>query len=68
MKQYLLSVHMVEGEEHPAPEVVPQAYEAVNAFNQKLQAEGAWVFASGLHPPTTATVVREQDRAGLTLV
>lgn len=61
MKQYLLSVHMVEGEEPPAPEVMQQAYEAVNAFNQKLQAEGAWVFAGGLHPPTTATVVREQD-------
>jgi hypothetical protein len=61
MKQYLLSVHMVEGEEPPAPEVMQQAYERVDAFNQQLQAEGAWVFAGGLHPPTTATVVQDRD-------
>jgi hypothetical protein len=61
MKQYLLSVHMVEGEEPPAPEVMQEAYERVNALNQQLQAEGAWVFAGGLHPPTTATVVRDRD-------
>ena len=30
----------------------------MDAFNSELQAEGAWVFAGGLHPPTTATVVR----------
>ncbi|HEX4218811.1 MAG TPA: YciI family protein [Acidimicrobiales bacterium] len=61
MKQYLLSVHMVDGEETPAPEVMEEAYRAVDAFNHKLQAEGAWVFAGGLHPPATATVVRVQD-------
>lgn len=61
MKQYLLSVHMVEGDDPRAPDAIEQAYEAVNTFNQKLQTEGAWVFAGGLHPPATATVVREQD-------
>ncbi|MGA7417823.1 MAG: YciI family protein [Acidimicrobiales bacterium] len=61
MKQYLLSVHMVEGEETPAPEVIQGAYERVDAFNKLLQAEGAWVFAGGLHPPTTATVVQVRD-------
>ena len=30
----------------------------VDAFNDELQAAGAWVFAGGLHPPTPATVVR----------
>jgi hypothetical protein len=35
-------------------------YKQVDAFNAELQSAGAWVFAGGLHPPTTATVVRAQ--------
>ncbi|MGH9039704.1 MAG: YciI family protein [Acidimicrobiia bacterium] len=58
MTQYLLSVHMVEGEEMPPADVIEQMYKDVDVFNQELQAEGAWVFAGGLHPATTATVVR----------
>ena len=61
MKQYLLSVHMVEGEPEPAPEEMQKAYEQVDAFNTEVQAEGAWVFAGGLHEASTATVVRVQD-------
>lgn len=61
MKQYLLSVHMVEGEEPPPPEVMQEAYQSVDAFNEQLQTEGAWVFAGGLHPATTATVVSLKD-------
>jgi hypothetical protein len=60
MKQYLLSVHMVEGEPAPPDEEVQRAYNAVDAFNAELQAAGNWVFAGGLHPPATATVVRSQ--------
>jgi hypothetical protein len=30
----------------------------LDAVNQELRAAGAWVFAGGLHPPSTATVVR----------
>ena len=60
MKQYLLAVHMVEGEPAPSEEEMQQAYEEVDAFNAELQAAGAWVFAGGLHPPSTATVVRAQ--------
>jgi hypothetical protein len=66
MTQYLLSVHMVDGEEPPAPEAMEQAYKDVDAFNDELQAEGAWVFGGGLHPATTATVVRIQDDEVLT--
>ena len=59
MTQYLLSVHMVEGQEaYPNEEAMQQAYKEVDAFNAELQASGSWVFAGGLHPPTTATVVR----------
>ena len=61
MKQYLLSVHMVEGAEPPPPEAMQQAYKDVDALNAQLQAEGAWVFAGGLHPAGTATVVRIRD-------
>lgn len=58
MTQYLLSVHMVEGEEEPTPGAMQAAYQAVEEFNAELRASGAWVFAGGLHPVDTATVVR----------
>ena len=57
MTQYMLSVHSVEGEEAPTPEVMQQMFADVDAFNAELQASGAWVFAGGLHPADTATVV-----------
>jgi hypothetical protein len=57
MKQYLLSVHTVEGEA-PSAEDAEAAYRDVDAFNAELQDHGAWVFAGGLHPADTATVVR----------
>jgi len=57
MPQYLLSVYVVEGEALPSDETQQQMFEAVDRFNQKLQDQGAWVFAGGLHPAETATVV-----------
>ena len=58
MAQYLLSVHMVEGEEPYASEDEMQAaFAAVDEFNQKLMDEGSWVFAGGLQPADVATVV-----------
>jgi hypothetical protein len=57
MPTYLLSVHMVEGAEPPPPDDVQAAFEAVDAFNAKVRELGAWVFAGGLHPVDTATVV-----------
>ena len=61
MSEYLLSVHMVEGEEPPAPEVMEQAYKDVDAVNEEMKSAGVWVFAGGLHPATTATVVQVRD-------
>jgi hypothetical protein len=61
MKQYMLSVHSVEGAPLPPPEEIQQAFRDVAAFNDELRSAGAWVFAGGLHPPSTATVVRVQD-------
>jgi hypothetical protein len=66
MKQYLLSVHMVEGEPTPSDEDMQQAYKDVDSFNAELQASGAWVFAGGLHPADTATVVQMKDGEVLT--
>jgi hypothetical protein len=60
-QQYLLAVHLVEGGPTPSEAELHKAYQAVDAFNVKLRAEGAWVFAGGLHPPATATVVRARD-------
>jgi hypothetical protein len=65
MKQYLLSVHSFEGGASRPPEAMQQAYQAVAALNAELQEAGAWVFAGGLHPPATATVVRVRDGAVL---
>jgi hypothetical protein len=58
MTEYLLSVHMIEGEEPPAPEAMEQAFKDVDAFNAELQAKGAWVFGGGLQAADIATVVR----------
>ncbi len=59
--QYLLSVYMVEGQEPPSEDVIQQMYNDVDALNEEIKAAGAWVFAGGLHPANTATVVRSQD-------
>ena len=61
MTQYLLSVHMVEGQPEPSAEEVQQMYKDVDVVNEELKKAGAWVFAGGLHPATTATTLRVQD-------
>ncbi|HST47137.1 YciI family protein [Jatrophihabitans sp.] len=61
MKQYLLSVYMVDGAEQPSPEELQQAYADVDQLNSRMQAEGAWVFGGGLHPADTATVLAVRD-------
>jgi hypothetical protein len=58
MTQYLMSVWMVEGEEPPSEEATQKMFRDVGVFNEKLKDSGAWVFAGGLHPVETATVVR----------
>ena len=61
MTQYLLSVHSVEGEAEAAPEVMERMYKDVDMLNAELREVGVWVFAGGLHPASTATVVRAHD-------
>ena len=58
MTQYLMSVHGNEEEYAAVPEDQwPEMFAAVDAFNQKLQEAGVWVFAGGLEGAETATVV-----------
>ena len=66
MTQYMLSVHMVEGTPEPPADDIQRMYKQVDTFNAKLQKEGSWVFAGGLHPANTATVVRAQNGEVLT--
>ncbi|MGN6791518.1 MAG: YciI family protein [Streptosporangiaceae bacterium] len=61
MKQYLLSVHMVEGEPQPPEDEMQQMFKDVDVVNAEMQRAGAWVFGGGLHPATTATVVKVSD-------
>jgi hypothetical protein len=59
MKRYLLSLYQPEG--NPPPEVLEPVMRDLAALNQELRDAGAWVFAGGLHPPSTATVLRATD-------
>jgi hypothetical protein len=65
MKQYLLSVYHPEGDPLE-PELLEPIMRDVEALNDELRAAGAWVFAGGLHPSSTATVVRAKDGEVLT--
>jgi hypothetical protein len=61
MTQYLLSVHGSDESPYASAEEMQRAFAQVDQFNKELQASGAWVFAGGLHPASTATVVRSTD-------
>lgn len=62
MPQYLFSVwHDEEYDlEDPGPDF-DRINQKVMAFNAEVEASGAWVFAGGLHPASSATVVRAGD-------
>ena len=50
--QYLVSVI------HDSTDLAtPDEMAAINAYNDRLQAAGHWVFAGGLAAPSTATVI-----------
>ena len=60
MKQYLLSVYHPETGDVPGPEAMETIMRDVDALNEELRAAGAWVFAGGLHPSSSATVLQVQ--------
>jgi hypothetical protein len=57
MTQYLLSIQQPDGPPPPAADLEPIMRD-LEILNADLRAAGAWVFAGGLHPPETATVLR----------
>jgi hypothetical protein len=61
MTHYLLSVHgPTERSEfggYGSQEEMEEAFVATGAFNEKVRADGYWVFAGGLEAASTATVV-----------
>src|ERR1700733_2809212 len=59
--QYLVSVI-----NDTADLATPEEDAAIDVFNDRLQAEGHWVFAGGLGAPTSATVV--DNRGGEAIV
>jgi hypothetical protein len=59
--QYLVSVI-----DDTAGSATPDEDAAIDVFNERLQAEGHWVFAGGLGAPGTATVI--DNRGGAAMV
>jgi hypothetical protein len=57
MKQYLLSIYQPDGPP-PPPDALRKVMDDLTAFIAETKSAGAWVFNGGLHPPSTATVVR----------
>jgi hypothetical protein len=60
MRQYLLTVYQPDGPP-PPPEELERISADLDTLNAELREAGAWVFAGGLHPPSTATVIRVKD-------
>jgi hypothetical protein len=60
MKTYLLTIYQADDGAPPADEL-DRIMREIDGVNREIRAAGAWVFAGGLHPPSTATVVRVKD-------
>jgi hypothetical protein len=58
--QYLFSVI-----DDTAGLATPEEMAAIDVFNDRLQAEGHWVFAGGLGAPIAATVIDNRGEATL---
>jgi hypothetical protein len=66
MKHYLLSVCYPPGATQPEPERLKKIRSNLAALRQEMIAAGAWVFAGGLHPASSATVVQLRNGEVLT--
>jgi hypothetical protein len=54
----LLTIVQPGGDTLPEPDVLDRIMRDVHAVDAEMRAAGVWVFAGGLHAPSTATVVR----------
>ena len=57
MKQYLLGMYQPDGPT-PPPEVLDGVMRDLGVINQDIKDAGGWVFSGGLHPASTATVLK----------
>lgn len=57
MKNYLLCIYQPD---EGAPDNLDEIMRDLAALNDEMRAAGAWVFAAGLHAPSTATVLRAE--------
>jgi len=65
MKHYLMSVYHPEAP--PLPREVQDAIDGdIDALNDEIRRAGAWVFAGGLFPASTATTLRVKNGEVLT--
>jgi hypothetical protein len=60
MKQYLLTVCYPAGSTQPEPQALQKIMRDVTTVKDEMRTAGALVFAGGLHPSNTATVLRHQ--------
>jgi hypothetical protein len=65
MKQYLMSVYHPEDQELAQADMDAVGAD-VDALNAEIQKAGAWVFAGGLFPSSTATTLRVKNGEVLT--
>jgi hypothetical protein len=65
MKQYMLSVPMIEGAPQRPADEMQKAFAQTALLNEEMQAAGAWVFGGGLLPANSATVVEADGNSFL---
>lgn len=65
MTQYMLSVHHRAGDLMPSEDEIQPIFEAVDRFNNKIMAEGIWVFGGGLEPVESAVTVDNTGAAAV---
>jgi hypothetical protein len=61
MNQYLLTVCYPPDSTVPDPSRLQKIMKDVGEVRREMQTAGVWVFAGGLHPASSATVVRVKD-------
>ena len=57
MKRYLFTIYQPDGPTPPR-EFLDKVRRDIDALLDEAKRAGVWVFNGGLHPPTTATVLR----------
>ncbi|MFE3229265.1 YciI family protein [Nocardia sp. NPDC059228] len=58
MTEYLLSVY--QPDDTAPPDNLDEIMSELTALDAEMRESGVWVFAAGLHAPSTATVLRAQ--------